>query len=169
MLRAVCDATSVGRACAGYAHTWSHSRPKRARYFLRRSASFGLALAFRAELGEQITEIRFDVLRPIDQAGQRISPQVNARLEILAKSPGHLFARQIAVGAGDQLKVALRFMVGADREKAFFFDRFEQHGLFVGAQPAYLVKKQQTWVRAAQQAGAIGGGARERPPLAKQG
>src|SRR5450830_241564 len=69
---------------------------------------------------------------------------------------------EVAVRAGDQLEIALDFVIAADWQEALFLDGLEQHGLLVEAQFAYFVEEQQAPVRAAQKAGTIGTGAGKR-------
>ena len=48
---------------------------------------------------------------------------------------------QIAVGAADQLEVAVDLLIGANRKKAAFFKGAEQHRLLVEPELADFVKK----------------------------
>ena len=74
--------------------------------------------------------------------------------------PARTDAAQVAVGAGDQLEVALRLRVGADGQEALFLDRAQQHGLLVEAELADLVEEQHAAVGRAQQTGRSLHGAR---------
>ncbi len=58
---------------------------------------------------------------------------------------------QVAHRAGNQLEIAADLLVAAERVKAFLFNGFQQHGLFIRAQLSHFVKKQHAAVGAAQQ------------------
>jgi hypothetical protein len=77
------------------------------------------------------------------------------------KRPCRHLGAQVAVGAGDQLKVALHLTVAAHGVEALFFHGLEQHGLLVQTQLADLVEEQHALVRRTQQAGPVGRRARE--------
>ena len=103
-----------------------------------------------AEVGEQVVDVRRNVLAPLGQPRQRVGPQIDAREQVGAETPGGNVGAQVAVGAGDELEVARHLAVGAKWVEAFFFDRLQQHGLFVGAEFADFVEKQHAAIRRAQ-------------------
>ena len=77
---------------------------------------------------------------------------VDARQQVLAEAAlARPSSREIAVRAGDQLKVAAHLAVRAHRQNSFL-DRAQQHGLLVQAQLADLVEEQHAAVGRAQQA-----------------
>ncbi|MCY1227524.1 hypothetical protein D9M72_397940 [compost metagenome] len=115
--------------------------------------------------GQQVVEVGLDVLGPLCEAGQVVGPEVDAREQVFAKAPLRHVAAQVAVGAGDELEVALHFLVGAHGEEALFLDGLEQHRLFVQAELADLVEKQRALVRGAQQPRAVARRAGERALL----
>ena len=89
------------------------------------------------------------------EAGEAKGPQVDARQQVLAERALRDCALQVAVGAGDQLEVALHLPVGADGQEALLLDGAQQHRLLVEAELADLVEEQHAAVGRAQQPGAI--------------
>ncbi|WP_281179314.1 hypothetical protein [Sphingomonas asaccharolytica] len=69
--------------------------------FLVEAGAFAFALG---EAIEFIVQIGRDILAPVGKAGEGEGPQVQSRVEIVAKSPRGNGLAQIAVGARDQLK-----------------------------------------------------------------
>ncbi|MOA37219.1 hypothetical protein D3C78_1587940 [compost metagenome] len=98
--------------------------------------------AFQLEL-----DVRLDVFHALRQPGQVVRPQVEAIQQVFAEAAFQHRLLQIAVGAGDQLEIALHFAVTADRQEALLFQRPQQHRLFVLAEFADLVQEQQPLVR----------------------
>jgi hypothetical protein len=86
-----------------------------------------------------------------------LGPQVDAGKQVLAEAARRDLARQVAMGAGNELEIALRLDIGTHRQKALLFDSLEQHGLFIQPQFADLVEEQQSLVRRTQQARTIMG------------
>ncbi len=70
--------------------------------------------------------------------------------------PAATAGAQVAIGARDQLEIALDFLVRAHGGEALLLDGLEQHGLLVDAELADLIEKHHAAVRFAKQAGAIG-------------
>ena len=105
--------------------------------------------------GELVCDIRLDVFAPLGQRGQWVVPDVDARIEVFAEATLAYVRAQVAVGAGDELEMAFAFLVAADGVEAFFFQRFQQHRLFVQPQFADFVKKQHAAVGAFQVAIAL--------------
>ena len=97
----------------------------------------------------------------LGQGGQAVVQDVDAGEQVFAEAAGGGFAAQVAVGAGDELEAAFAFAVAADGVEAFFFDGFEQHGLFVQAEFADFVEKEQAAVGGFEIAFAFFGGAGE--------
>ncbi len=96
-----------------------------------------------------VIEVGLDVFRALGQAGQIEGPQVDAREQVFAKaSLGHPLP-QVAHRARDQLEIALRLAVAAERQEALLFDGLEQHGLLVQPELPDLIQEQQAAVRAA--------------------
>ncbi len=120
----------------------------------RRASLLKVTLIARAGrvLLQLVIQIRLDVFAPRGQAGQAERPQVDAGKQILAEPAARHFRGQIAIGAGDQLEIALHFPIRADRQKTLFLDRPQKHGLFVDAQFADLVEKEHAAVGRPQQA-----------------
>ena len=56
-----------------------------------------------------IVEIRRDVLATFAQARESKRPQIDSRQQVVAKTARLRRGLQIAIAAGDQLKIALRF------------------------------------------------------------
>ena len=86
------------------------------------------------------------------EARQAERPQVDARQQVLAKAALGHGAGQVAVRAGDQLKVARDLVVAAERQEALLLERAQQHRLLVEAELADLVEEQHAAVGAEQQA-----------------
>ncbi len=80
----------------------------------------------------------------------------------LPEAPGAHVVPQIAIRAGDQLEVALRFLVRTHRKETLFLDGLQQHRLLVATELANLIQEHDAFVRLPQQAGAVGLRARER-------
>ena len=59
--------------------------------------------------------------------------------------------RQIAVGAGDQLEIAVHFAVRAQGRESLFLQGAQQHGLLVQAQLADLVQEEESAIRRDQE------------------
>ncbi|MNC60127.1 hypothetical protein D3C75_1099840 [compost metagenome] len=97
--------------------------------------------AFQLEL-----DVRFDVLHALGQARQAVGPQVEACQQVFAEAAFQHGLLQVAVGAGDQLEVALHFAVAAYRQEPLLFQRPQQHRLFVLAEFADLIQEQQALV-----------------------
>ena len=100
-------------------------------------------------------DVRFDVFAALCQRGQRVVPDVDARVEVFAETPFAHVRTQVAVGTGNQLEVAFAFLVAADGIEAFFFQRFQQHRLFVQPQFADFIEKEYAAVGAFQVAIAL--------------
>src|ERR1017187_6588996 len=75
-----------------------------------RTRSFGILIQFEFEIG-------FQVLVPISQSWQGESPQVDSGQKVFAKAAILDGIQQVAVRSGDQLKVAVRFTIRAERQE----------------------------------------------------
>ena len=116
-----------------------------------------------------LLNVRLYVFAPLGQARQRVLPDIDARIQILAKSPRRHFRAQVFVCARYQLELAAAGRVAAHGEKFFFFDGLEQHRLLIHAQFADFIQKQHAQVGAFEKAGAAVGSARKRTfAMAKQ-
>ena len=100
-------------------------------------------------------DVGFDVFGALGQAGQMPAPEVDAGEQVLPETSGRDLVAQIAIGAGDQLEIAVHLVVTAHRQEASFLDGLEQHRLLVQPQFADLVQKQHALMGAAQQTGPL--------------
>ena len=98
-----------------------------------------------------VVEVRLDVLAPFGESRQAEAPQVDAREQVLAEAPGRDVGAQVAVRAADELEVALRLLVRAERQEAPLLDRAQEHRLLVRAELADLVEEEQPAVRGLQE------------------
>ena len=116
-----------------------------------------------------LLNVRLYVFAPLGQAWQCVLPNIDARIQILAKSPRCHFGAQVFVCARNQLKLAAAGRVAAHGEKFFFFDGFEQHRLFIHAQFANFIQKQHPQVSAFEKAcAAVGSACKRAFAMAKQ-
>ena len=118
-------------------------------------------LARDARMARQFeVEIGLDVLAALLETRQLEDPQIEPRHQILAKTARLDLARERTVRSGNELEVAVRFLVGADGQEALLLDRAQNHGLLVETEFADLIEKQHALVRRAQQSRPIADGAR---------
>src|SRR5262249_10105229 len=89
-----------------------------------RLAAEGEALRERAAaLFDLVVEVRLDVLGTIPERRELERPDVDAREQVLAKAATCDLRAEVLVGAGDELKVAVRLFVGAERVERLVLDR----------------------------------------------
>src|SRR5262249_52035520 len=81
------------------------------------------------ELVEFVVEVRLDVLAAVDERRQAERPQIDAREQVLAKSSFFHRLGQVAVRAGNQLKVAGGLAVASKREKPLLLQCAKKHRL----------------------------------------
>src|SRR5690606_7678509 len=92
-------------------------------------------------------QVWLDVFGPVLESRQGIGPQIDACQEIFAEAALADFRANIAVGTGDQLKVAAALLVGSDRIEDFVLDRAQQHGLFLQTELADFIEEEDATVR----------------------
>ena len=83
-------------------------------------------ISFR-EAVQFIFQVGFDIFRPLRKPRHVKRPQIYAAQEIFTETTvGHIHLK-VTVRAAYELKIALRFNVGADGKKFFFFNGAKQH------------------------------------------
>ena len=97
------------------------------------------------------SQVGFDVLNPAGQPWKFISPEIDPRVQILAKPALCHPLPQVAMSASDQLEVACHLPVAAEWEKALLLNRFQQHRLLIEAELANFVQEQQAAIGGTQQ------------------
>ena len=100
-------------------------------------------------------EIRLDILQAIGQPGKDKGPEIDAGQKVITETPLPHHLAEIAVRAGDQHELTLHFTVAAEREKDFFLQRAQQHGLLIETELADLVEKEHAAIGCSQKARAI--------------
>ena len=113
-----------------------------------------LALLARPALEFEI-EVGLDIFRALCQARQTVGPEIQARQQIVAEAAARHRLLQVAIGARDQLEIALHVAVAAHRREALLFECAQQQRLFVQAEFADLVEEQQPLMRGTQQSRAV--------------
>ena len=104
---------------------------------------------------ELVVEVRLDVLRALAQRRHAEGPDVDAGQQVVAEAARAHAGPQVAVGPGDQLKVAADLAVAADREEHAVLERAQQHRLLVEAELADLVEEEHAAVGALEHAGSL--------------
>ena len=94
--------------------------------------------------------------------GRREGPEIDPREQVVAEATVPHRTGQVAVRAGNQLKIARDLAVAPERQEALLLERSQQHRLLVEPELAHFVEKQQPVIRAEQEAGPVADGASER-------
>src|SRR5688572_6956988 len=117
------------------------ARPTRVRARRKRKELFSRFFAERdrrtrtaPELLEFVVDVRLDVLAAIDKGRKAKRPQVDAGEQVLAKPAVLHSLGEVAVRAGDQLKVAGSLAIAAQRQKPLLLERAEKHRLLIEPQ-----------------------------------
>ncbi len=103
-----------------------------------------------------VVDVGFDVFAALAQSGHLDTQKVDSGEQIIAKPARRGSRTKVTIGAGDQLKIALDFLVRPHRRQALFFDGLEQPWSARRSQGSDFIEEYDAAMSLAEQAGAIG-------------
>src|SRR5262249_34915767 len=90
-------------------------------------------------------------------------PQIDASQQVLAESPVRHHRKEIAIGAGNELKLATDFTVCADWQEDLLLERTQEHRLLIHTELADLVEEEHAAIGRSQQSRPSGARSGEPP------